>query len=105
MLIIEAEHLEFVKHRSFNSWKKILADKESGLVSKLFENGVKKGELKRLDVAKTAELLLDTLYAFSRCLKDRGALPDKDAFKEVLVKQQEVIKLFYQGLKAETWAN
>jgi TetR/AcrR family transcriptional regulator len=105
MLIIQAEHLEFVKHRSFNSWKKFLAGKESGLLSKLFENGVRKGELKPLDVEKTAELLLDTLYAFSRCVKDKGALPDKDAFDEILVKQQEVIKLFYQGLKAETWAN
>ena len=105
MLIVQAEHLEFVKHKSLNSWKKFLADKESGLVSKLFENGVKKGELKPLDEVKTAELLLDTLYAFSRCVKDRGTLPDKDAFQEVLLKQHEVIKLFYQGLKKETWLN
>jgi len=105
MLVTQAEHLEFMKHRSINSWKKFLADKESGLVSKLIESGVKKGELKPLDVQKTAELLLDTLYAFSRCVKDKGALPDEAAFKEVLAKQQDVIKLFYQGLKSEKWAN
>ena len=105
MLIIQTEQLEALKQRSFNSWKKFLADKESGLVSKLFESGVRKGELKPLDVEKTAELLLDTLYAFSRCVKDRGALPDNGAFQDVLLKQQEVIRLFYQGLKAETWAN
>jgi TetR/AcrR family transcriptional regulator len=105
MLVTQAEHLEFVKHRSFNSWKKFLADKESGLVTKLFENGVKKGELKPLDVQKTAELLLDTLYAFSKCVRDKGGLPDKAAFEEVLAKQQDVIRLFYQGLKAEKWVN
>ncbi|RYZ29660.1 MAG: TetR/AcrR family transcriptional regulator, partial [Chitinophagaceae bacterium] len=105
MLVTQAEQLELMRHRSISSWKKFLADKESGLVSKLFESGVKKGELKPLDVEKTAELLLDTLYAFSRCVKDRGALPDEAAFQEVLAKQQDVIKLFYQGLKAEKWVN
>src|SRR5688572_27400921 len=65
MLVTQAEHLEFVKHNSFNSWRKFLTDKESALLSKLFENGMKTGELKPLDVKKTAELLLDTLYAFS----------------------------------------
>jgi TetR/AcrR family transcriptional repressor of mexJK operon len=105
MLITQAEHLEFVKHRSFNSWKKFLADKESGLVTTLFENGVRTGELRPLDAQKTAELLLETLYAFARCVKDKGALPDEAAFKEVLAKQQDVIRLFYQGLKAETWVN
>jgi len=103
MLITQAEHLEFMKHRAFNSWKKFLADKESGLVTILFEDGVKSGELKPLDAPKTAELLSETLYAFARCVKDKGALPDEAAFEEVLAKQQEVIKLFYQGLKAETW--
>ena len=105
MLIIQAEQLDFVKHRSFNSWKKFLADKELVLLSKLFENGVRKGELKPLEVEKTAALLLDTLYAFLRCVKDKGVLPDKAAFAEIFVKQQEVIKLFYQGLKAESWEN
>jgi len=105
MLVAQAEHLELMRHRSISNWKKFLADKESGLVSKLFESGVKKGELKPLDVQKTAELLLDTLYAFSRCVKDKGALPDETAFTEVLAKQQGVIKLFYQGLKAEKWVN
>ncbi|HEY0039659.1 MAG TPA: TetR/AcrR family transcriptional regulator [Flavisolibacter sp.] len=105
MLITQAEHLEFVKHRSYNSWKKFLADKESGFLAKLFENGVRTGELKPLDAQKTAELLLETLYAFSRCVRDKGALPDAEAFREVVQKQQEVIRLFYQGLKRETWVN
>jgi TetR/AcrR family transcriptional regulator len=103
MLVTQAEHLELVKHGSFNPWKQSLAEKESGLVSQLFENGMRTGELKSLNVKKTAELLLDTLYAFSRCVKDKGALPDAAAFQEVLTKQQEVIRIFYQGLKAETW--
>jgi TetR/AcrR family transcriptional regulator len=105
MLVAQAEHLEFVKHKSFNSWKKFLTEKETGLVSRLFDEGVKRGELMPLDTQKTTELLLETLYAFSRCVKDKGALPDKAVFKEMLAKQQDVIKLFYQGLKAETWTN
>lgn len=105
MLAVQAEHLEFVKDRSYNNWRKFLADKESGLLANLFENGVNTGELKPLDARKTAELLLETLYAFSRCVSDKGALPDAEAFRGVMNKQQEVIKLFYQGLKREAWVN
>lgn len=105
MLMAQAEHFESMRHPSLNSWKKFLGDTESGLVTLLFENGVKSGELKSLDAQKTSELLLETLYAFSRCVKDKGDLPEQTAFEEVLAKQQEVIKLFYQGLKAETWTN
>jgi TetR/AcrR family transcriptional regulator len=103
MLATQAEHIEFAQNTSFTKWKNFLAPKESGLVTGLFENGVKTGELKPLDAPKTAELLLQTLYAFSRCVKERVALPDADVFREVQLKQQEVISLFYQGLKAESW--
>ena len=97
MMVIQAEHLEIEKNHSL---KKIISDKESGILTILFEKGVKTGELKPLDSPKTAELLIETLYAFSRCVKEKGFIPDADAFKEVLHKQQDVIKLFYQGLKS-----
>lgn len=105
MLITQAEQLELIKHRSVTNWKQFLVGKESGLVTKLFENGMQTGELKPLDAQKTAELLLETLQAFSSCVKEKVALPDEQTFREVLFKQQEVIKLFYQGLKSEKWVN
>lgn len=103
MLVIQTDHLELMKNPSAQNWKRLINEKELGLITALFENGVSAGELKPLDAKKTGELLLETLYAFSRCVKDKGALPDAKAFREVMEKQQEVIKLFYQGLKAETW--
>lgn len=105
MLLSQAEQQELARHKAINNWKQFLAGKEIGLLTRIFNEGVSKGELKPLDASKTGELLLETLYAFSRCVKDKGALPDAQAFKEVLAKQREVIKLFYEGLKAETWAN
>lgn len=105
MLAAQADHLELAKHQSHQSLRKAVAEKELPLLAGLFERGVKSGELKALDAQKTGELLLDTLYAFSRCVKEKGALPDADAFREVLTKQQDVIRLFYQGLKREQWAN
>ena len=96
---MQAEYLDIVKGQAYSSWKKSLADKELGLITELFEGGMRTGELKVLDAKKTGELFLETLYAFSRCVKEKGALPDADAFKEVLEKQKEVIQLFYQGLK------
>ncbi|HEV7332756.1 MAG TPA: TetR/AcrR family transcriptional regulator [Flavisolibacter sp.] len=105
MLVIQADHLELARKAAGHNWRQHLADTELALVTNLFENGVGTGELRPLDARKTGELLLETLYAFSRCVKDKGALPDADAFREVMTKQQEVIKLFYQGLKAEKWVN
>jgi TetR/AcrR family transcriptional regulator len=105
MLAVQADYLELAKTNVSQNWRKYLLEKESGLLTKLFENGVQSAELKPLDARKTAELLLETLYAFSRCVKDKGALPDAEAFKEVMIRQQEVIKIFYQGLKRGEWTN
>lgn len=100
MLVTQAEQLGFMKNRAVANWRQLLAGKESGLVTKLFETGVKTGELKPLDAQKTAELLLETLQAFSSCVKNKSVLPDEQTFREILFKQQEVIKIFYQGLKS-----
>ena len=59
--------------------------------------------VKPLDAEKTAELLLETLYAFSKCVSIQSAVPDPNAFRTVLKRQQEVMKLFYEGLKRESW--
>lgn len=105
LLAIQGDHMELMKNPSAQNWKKVVTERELTVLTQVFENGVESGELKPLDAKKTGELLLETLYAFSRCVKEKGALPDAEAFQEVMVKQQEVIKLFYQGLKAEKWVN
>src|SRR5829696_9213302 len=54
MLASQAEQLDFIKNKSLVNWRNFLTNKESGLVSRLFENGVQTGELKPLDAQKTA---------------------------------------------------
>lgn len=103
MLFSHAEHLEIIRNQTQNNWREFLTNKETGLLTKLFENAVHTGELKPLDAAKTARLLLETLYALARCVMDKGPLPGKEAFEAALQKQQEVIKVFYQALKSGTW--
>ncbi len=105
MMLSHADHLDIIMNETKSNWGAFLANKETGLLVKLFEKGVQTGELKPLDAPKTAQLLLETLYAFSRCVHDKGPLPDEAAFKTIMQKQQEVISLFYQGLKSETWAS
>ncbi len=101
MVTNQAEHVEIIRHPSLSNWRKTLAEKELILLSALFEKGVQSGELRPLDPHKTGSLLLETLYAFSRSVQERGGLPTPDAFTRLLDRQQEVIKLFYQGLKAD----
>jgi TetR/AcrR family transcriptional regulator len=103
MLAHQAEQMEIMYNGTIRKWKHFMSDKECGLLTILFENGIRSGELKQLDAGKTAELLLETLYAFSRCVKEKDVIPGAEAFKQLLLKQQEVIKIFYQGLKAQTW--
>ena len=105
ILAVQAEHVELAKSTSPQNWRKLLTEKELVLVISLLEKGMRSGELKPLDVRKTGELLLDTLYAFSRCVKEKGVLPDAEVFREVMTRQQEVIRIFYQGLKAAKWVN
>ena len=102
MLLTQAEHMEIVKHKAFHNWKEYLVGKESGLVTQLFEKGVRSGELRPIDTQKTAELLLETLRAISSCVREKGALPVEKDFREALFRQQELIRIFYQGIMAET---
>lgn len=102
MLVSETESTEFFANKSAGDWKRTLQEEEIKLLRPILENGVKNGELKPLDIPKTSELLLDTLYAFRRCMKD-SPIPDASSFHEVFAKQLEVTELFYNGLKTPTW--
>ena len=73
--------------------------KELQLVAALLQKGVDAGELKPLDGAKTAALLLDTLSAFAQCAIDRVSVPEPGLFAPLVKKQKEVLRLFYNGLK------
>ena len=106
LLVTQAEHLEMTRNgSSLQGLKKAISTIELPLIGEILEKGMRQGELKRMDACKTGELLLETLFAFSRCIKEKGALPEREAFREILSKQREVIRIFYQGLKAEKWVN
>ncbi len=103
MMANDAENIENASGKSLYNWRDKIRLIDNKILTGLFETGVATGELKPLDPVKTSELFLDTLYAFSRCIRHTGGLPDMKTIKEVFAKQQEVIKIFYQGLKSETW--
>jgi TetR/AcrR family transcriptional repressor of mexJK operon len=100
MLLANTWQPDLIHNKSYQSWRTSLVEKESGLLVRLFEQGVLMGELRPLNAAKTAQLLIDTISAFSQCVKDKAGLPGPEVFHEVLGKQKEVIKLFYEGLNA-----
>lgn len=103
MMAHDAENFEQASGKSLYNWREKIRYIDNIILTGLFETGVATGEIKPLDPVKTSALFLDTLYAFSRCIRHSGGLPDIKTIKEVFAKQQEVIKLFYQGLKSETW--
>jgi TetR/AcrR family transcriptional repressor of mexJK operon len=102
MLAAESDNTEFFANKSAGDWKQTLKVEEIKLLKPVLENGVRSGEIMPLDIPKTSELLLDTLYAFRRCMKDKG-IPDASSFYAVFAKQLEVTELFYNGLKTAKW--
>jgi len=98
MLVIQADQVEVPDHRVRN-WKAQLQEAELELVTGVFRRGIRRGELQAIGPRSTATLFLETLYAFSRCLQEKGSLPDPAAIDEVFGRQTEVIRLFYKGIK------
>ncbi len=81
------------------SIKNEVRDRERKMIVRLFEKGVERGELQPLDVVKTAELLLDTLLAYSNCIRDEKFHPDPQFIDAIFQKQQDLIGIFYKALK------
>ena len=98
MLVVQADQAELL-NKPLLSWKQYLQERELELVTAVFRRGVASGELQPIDTSATAVLFLETLYAFSRCLQEKGSLPDEAAMDLVFTRQREVIRLFYKGIK------
>lgn len=96
-LILQQEHSDLTS--ADDSWRKELEEKEIRLIASLLEKGRQSGEISAIDVKTHSRLLLDTLFAFSRCVKEKGQLPTTSDFREIFERQKEVILLFYKGLK------
>lgn len=80
--------------------KQTLRDQEGELLARLLERGMASGEVKSMDAAQTADLLLHTISALAQhCVRDRSLPPDHEMVKEVHQKQKQVLQLFYNGLK------
>jgi len=105
MLLTQENHMELATAGVLPGRRNKLMNRELALMKALLDQGVSKGELRPMDSAKKASLLLETLYAFARCVKDKSALPDKEAFQQVLTRQKEVTRIFYDSLKSDTWKN
>ncbi|HYH16310.1 MAG TPA: TetR/AcrR family transcriptional regulator [Flavisolibacter sp.] len=89
-----------ISDKSVEEVKQKLTDRESFLLSKLFQKGIERGELRQVDTVKTAGLLLDTLVAFTYCISEKKGLPEKEDFEAIYQKQRDVMHLFYNGLKS-----
>jgi len=103
MMISQADPRDFTREGSPGNCRKSLLAKETGLLCDIFEKGIQSGELKNFDVQKTTQLLLETLSAFAHTMKEKTGIPDTERFGNILFKQQELIKIFYQAIKTETW--
>ena len=86
-------------HENIEQVRKKMEAKELTLVTALLQRGVETGELKAVDAAKTAALLLETLSAFAQCAVEGVSIPDPKMFSSLYQKQKEVLHLFYNGIK------
>lgn len=102
MLACQGDGIEFFAGKGVIDSRRTLKQEEIKMLSPVLEKGVKSGELKPLDSVYTSQLLLDTLYAFRKCMQDKP-VPNASSFHKVFGRQLEVTELFYNGLKTPTW--
>jgi TetR/AcrR family transcriptional repressor of mexJK operon len=100
MLIAQAESGEIIGKKYIADSKKQVQRREVNLLKQVFIKGVAAKELKPLDTDTTISLFLDTLSAFAYCIRDKGMVPDPNLFEQLSNKQQDVMQIFYNGLKA-----
>lgn len=105
MLSWQADHSEHLNAKAVLDWKIMIRGKELELLEPLLHNGMETGELKPLDPAHTASLMLDMVFAFTRCVKDKGAFPTEDDFSLMTARLEEMTHIFYNGIKSSTWKN
>jgi TetR/AcrR family transcriptional regulator len=105
LLAAQAGHPNFARPGSIHDWEKTFTEKEAVLITDLFEKGIQTGELKNHTARQTADLLLETLYAFTTFIRESVAIPHLAAFRNMLTRQQQVIRIFYQVLKVDTTVN
>jgi len=105
ILAHEVEQMEQTAIKPTPHWKEALKAREIALLAPLVRQGTARGELKPSEPAKTSELLLATMYAFTQCVNMKGGVADEQALLNVFEKIGEVITLFYDGLKTDSWKN
>jgi TetR/AcrR family transcriptional regulator len=97
--------LESLTNEKTAGWHEELRRHELQLLARLFRKGIENGELKDVDPERTGSLFLDIMTAFTTCIKEKGILPDASIFRQVFSKLGEVIGMFYQGVKRESWTS
>jgi len=105
ILAHEVEQMEQTAIRPSSHWKEGLKAREIALLVPIVLQGITRGELKPSEPAKTSELLLDTMYAFTQCVKMKGGVADEQALLNIFEKLNEVLTLLYDGLKTNSWKN
>ncbi len=105
LLLSQGSQPDWVRSEWQQNWFRSLRERELSILENLFSKGVKTRELKPVNTSEIGGLLLDTLYAFARCVKEQGALPDEELFDRVLLKQRQVINIFYQAIRFGSTSN
>lgn len=75
---------------------------ENKLITEFLESGVKSKELKNIDCANVAELLVDLTTGIWMCelhVKCKVLIPSQEQFDNINRKNKQIIEIFYDGIK------
>lgn len=101
MLHMEEEYSgAYLKDPAFIKLMQRTKEREVAIISRGFQRGIDRAEIRDIDTVRTSELLLDTLRGLRACMKNEKVIfPDADSFEQVLTKQKEVARIFLYGIK------
>lgn len=73
--------------------------RQQQLVAHQLQKAIETKEIRKVNVNKTADLLLDAIDAMQEVLRYHAIIPDEQSIKEVFQKQKELITIYVDGLK------
>ena len=106
LLAIQAESLEANKLTPEVSECVLTAHgRTEEIIADFLRVGIKREDVKPIDVVMTSHIIVETLHAFEQSIKSKSAIVKTNDMDELFDKQRALIQLLVNGIKNSKWKN
>lgn len=99
MLATESPHEKLTDTDQLHCFIKQMQSEQQTIFIAAFEKAIAEGEIRKIDAAKKAALLLNALNAMQDNYRNTHIIPDHQTIRELFEEQKELISIYVSGLK------